>query len=139
MINNLELQSGSLIALLFRVISSIVLIFLLIPLQLKEAKVKNGLRMLRLKLLSVGFILLVTNILSIGLIFITGVDVVLLKILTAVLQFMNAVSALALALVFLSIYHQSYTEAAKKVHIEVDKQEKLDEKKNKVIDNKKRV
>jgi len=123
-------QYGAYIAILIRILSTVIIVFQLIPLQIKEANVKNGLRILRLQLLIVGITLFVTNVVSIGLIADSIMDVVPASIFNASLQILNSLAILIFSIVLYFIYHNQYSPEAKKVHTEVDKQEKISEQKN---------
>jgi dipeptide/tripeptide permease len=126
------IQYGAYVAILIRILSTIIIVFQLIPLQIKEANVKNGLRKLRLQLLIVGITLFITNVVSIGLIADSIMDIVPASIFNALLQILNSLAILIFSIVLYLIYHNQYTPEAKKVHTEVDRQEKITERKNSV-------
>lgn len=127
-------MSSNEIALIFYAISIIVIFIAgaivastVIPLQWKEAEVKNGLRTLRKQMLAKG--LLTLTIVTAALIaltiryFITDLD--LARIIISGLVICFALSLLGKALIDYKIYHQSYTPENKKLH---EKFEVLEEK-----------
>lgn len=119
-------------SIIVRIISCIILAIFLIPLQIKEAEVKNGLRVLRIQLLISGLILFFTNLFSIIFFFIT-LDIPQ-KPLHNSIQTINSLSFLALSLIAQAIYRTQYTDEAKDYHEKIDKLEKEAEvKKNKNI------
>lgn len=101
------------IAFLFCFISAIMCLLFIIPLQIKQATVRNGLAKLRIQLLEIGITIFITN--SIAAFFLfqvikrtweTGTYV---STLTQILLFAFAFSKLKVATNGLRIYHQQYT------------------------------
>lgn len=117
-------------SIIVRVISCIILALFLIPLQIKEAGVKNGLRVLRIQLLVAGIVLFMTNLFSLGFLFLAME--VPQKPLNAFLQIINALAFLILAFIAQSVYRTQYTDEAKDLHAKID----LAEKRGKVIKDK---
>lgn len=116
---------------LLRIVSSIILAFLLIPLQIKESHVKNELRVLRFQLLSVGVILLLTNLLTlIGLIIAFDVPQ---QPVNAVLQTTNASTFLILAIIMQSIYLSQYTQKSTDYHSYVEERDTKADKRAKAV------
>src|SRR5579872_4999923 len=102
------------IAVLLRMISCLLLLFFCIPLQIKEAGVKNGLRLLRIQLLSFGVILFLTNLFSLTLLWLGwGTPQ---RPINALLQVVNAIAFLLLAVIGHLMYHQQYSEESKSFH-----------------------
>ena len=90
---------GTGISIILRILSSIILLFFFIPLQIKEALVKNGLKKLRLQLLAVGVLTIVTNLLT-GYILIVITQTYTKQHFDNILaQLVNAVASLALSIV----------------------------------------
>jgi len=106
----------TLLALFLRIISSILLLIFCIPLQIKEAKVNNGLKILRYQLLAFGIILFITNCIS--MIFLTErfFDNVQDPFSASLLQIINSVAFLLIAIIGHLMYHSQYTEENKKLH-----------------------
>lgn len=129
--NNLILQHGVNIAIIIRVLSFIILLSQIIPLQVKEAGVKNGLRKLRLMLLVLGISLFIGNLIALWLLFTTN-TALNTNVLARFNQILTAIMLLIPSIALYLIYHSQYTPEAKIVHKEVDRQEK----KQKVIDDK---
>lgn len=107
------------VSITLRVLSCIILIFFCIPLQIKEAKVANGLRLLRIQLLVFGLILLFTNFVSLIFLF-DGLSIPQ-RPLNSALQIINAVCFFTLALIGYRIYRTQYTEPIKKAHRKLEK------------------
>jgi len=92
--------------------AAIIVLFFIIPLQIKQAGVKNGLSMLRKQLLAFGATLFVTNVIaayfltrtSIGL-YINGGSA---TFTTSTLLFIFAFAMFLLAVIGHQIYHQQY-------------------------------
>lgn len=93
-------------------IAAIIVLFFTIPLQVKQAGVKNGLALLRKQLLAFGVIVFITN--TIATYFLTRASISLyinggqVTAATAILLFTFAVSKLAIAVIGYQIYHQQY-------------------------------
>lgn len=109
-------------SILIRIISCILIGIFLIPLQIKEANVKNGLRILRFQLLAGGIILFLTNIFSLAFL-VLAMDTPQ-KPLNALLQIINAIAFLVLSWIAMTIYRTQYTDEAKAYHAKIDKLEK---------------
>ena len=103
-----------------RIITAILFLVFLIPLLLKEARVQNGLKVLRVELLLTGSIIFLVN--TIGLLIIVA-D--FMKLDTAVVSnfvvSFNSIGFLAYALMKIRIYRQHYSQASKKLHEEFAK------------------
>jgi hypothetical protein len=124
---NFIADNGYYIAILIRIIAALLIIFQIIPLQFKEAQVKNGLGRLRKQLLIVGFTLFLTNLLAITLIHITKDST---SDLPTLIQIINAFALLILAYILYLIYHEQYTPESKKIHKQIDKAQKKANSKN---------
>lgn len=104
-----------------------------IPLQIKEINVKNGLRSLRKQMLLIGISLTFLNILSIiFIIFRLFLDRENYMLLSGGLSIVNGIGFLFMAYILYKIYHQQYTPEQKEHH---DKVEKLEIKEQKRLDN----
>lgn len=109
-------------------VASIVIITIFnIPLQIREAKVKNGLAKLRKQLLGFGFTLIVTNVIAL---YFIGRSVVRIanyhesipvNVVTEVLLTLFSFSHLILAIIGYFIYHQQYTDEHKAVSAKLEK------------------
>lgn len=110
------------ISIFLRIVSCVLLLFFCIPLQVKEAQVKNGLRKLRFQLLAFGIILFLTNLFYLGCLWL-ALDVVQNPI-NAFLQIVNAVAFLVLSVIGHLMYRTQYTDEAKDVHEEIEARER---------------
>jgi hypothetical protein len=116
--NNLNLEFNQLsiiINVTIRLITVVIFILYLFPLFIKEAKVRNGLRLLRYELLLSGSIIFLVNI--------SGLFIILFRYLGADLQnvtnlttYFNTLGFLTYALLKLKIYTQKYSPENKKLH-----------------------
>lgn len=104
------------ISAVIRVVSSIIVVFYLLPLQLAQTKVKNGLSKLRWQLLIGGGVIFLTNLISLFFIYDIIVSNTPQKFLNSCLQVVNAVSYLMLSVIAYMIYHQQYTEENRELH-----------------------
>lgn len=105
-VNNL----GTGIALLLRVITAAIIIRYIIPLQIKEAKVVNGLAKLRRQMLISGFIFFATNLISLWFLWELAIAPKAPPIQSQILQLINAIAFLAMSWIGYQIYHQQYQE-----------------------------
>lgn len=126
--NDLIMKYGAHLAIVIRFIAFGILLLQIIPLQIKEAGVKNGLRRLRILLLIMGSSLFVANAIALWLIIVTFTPLGG-SVYTRLVQIVSATALLIPAIALYYIYHSQYTLEAKKVHREVDRQEKKTEKK----------
>lgn len=133
--NDLIINYGGYLAMEIRIITFVILLILIIPLQIKEAGVKNGLGKLRILLLLVGFSLFIANAIALWLIIFTLTSLSG-SASTRLIQIASALFLLIPSVALYFIYHSQYTLEAKKVHVEVDKQEKKAAHKQAVFDNK---
>lgn len=114
----------SFIGLILRLLALAILIIYLIPLQIAEAKVKNGLKILRIQLLLVGIALIISNLFSIFLIIdtlITGAFES--RFMSSLTQLLHGALFLALSILINSIYHSQYNEVNKERHSKIDRME----------------
>ena len=124
--NNLQLEFGQLSVIInvtIRIVTALIFIAYLLPLLIKEARVKNGLKSLRYELLFTGTIIFLVN--GSGLFIILfrhlGINV---TTITETVTYFNTLGFLGYALVKLRIYTQKYTPENKKLHEEFEKIEK---------------
>lgn len=111
--NNLITDFGAHTAIAIRGIATIIILFQVIPLQVRESGVKNELSRLRVQLLTVGFTLLAINSLAMLLIFTTKGNI---QTMSIVIQIINAIATLIFSIVLYQIYHQQYSEENKNIH-----------------------
>lgn len=108
----------SILTLFIRFISSIILIIYLVPLQIKEAKVTNSLKTLRLQLLLIGLILIINNFLAM---YVASHTLFILKentdITITIIQLARSIFYLILSVIIYLIYISQYSEENKKKHI----------------------
>jgi hypothetical protein len=119
----LIIHYGTVLSIVLRIISSVTLLFFFIPLQLKEALVKNGLRKLRLQLLAVGVLLFLENILTVYLLLNILLSSSHQQLDNILAQIFNATIAIALSFTFYNIYHFQYSDKQKVLHAKIELQE----------------
>lgn len=99
-----------------------------IPLQIKEAKVQNGLKALRLQMLASGLTAIFLNIISIV---ILGFPLIfngdLGRFITVFLVFSHALGFLSFSLIKRSMYTSHYSDESKKHHARIEVLEKIDD------------
>lgn len=110
----------------FHIVSCIVVALFVIPLQVKEARVKNGLALLRKQLLAFGFLVATLAI--------VGATVLTLRYfvpdqetrmtITVMLVLAHSLGFLGMAVIGYKMYHQQYTDESKLLHAKLDKLEK---------------
>lgn len=110
-------------SIVLRISSCIILLFFCIPLQIKEALVKNGLERLRKQLLIFGLVLFSTNLMTLYFLLVATLQKTPQKPLNASLQIINAVSFLILSIIGHMIYNQQYDEKSKELHAKIAKME----------------
>lgn len=118
-----------LISTVIRVITGIILLAFVIPLQWKQANVKNGLRSLRKALLVSGIILFI--VMETGLIIILFKPFVSMKtnrLITDSIAIFNSVGFFIIAYIKYQIYHEQYTPKNIKLHEKIEKQEEKESK-----------
>jgi len=115
---NLLIKFGADFSLIIRIIAFIILLWQVIPLQIKEAKVKNGLRKMRILLLIMDYSILLQNIQAMILICLTKGTTNEISIF---FQVVGALLTLVLAIVLYLIYHDQYTLESKEIHRRIDK------------------
>ena len=123
---NLQLELAQLpliINVALRVITAMFFARYLLPLFIKEAKVKNGLKKLRLELLISGTIIFLIN--TVGLIIIVfnyfGLST---RVVLEAVTYFNSLGFLVYAIIKFKIYTQRYTPESKKLHEKFEKMEK---------------
>jgi len=101
---------------LFDIISIIVksmtigmLVFLIVPLQIKESRVKNGMQSLRRQLLIVGMTMLITNVVAVIAISLHILHLLDETTINTVIEIVNAFSFFILAITFYIMYHIKFT------------------------------
>ncbi len=114
---------GAYTAVVIRVIIALLLIWQIIPLGIKEATVKNGLRQLRFQLLVVQIGLLAADLIALWLIFET-LEKVKETISTPIIQIISALFLLVPVVALYLVYHNQYTPESREVHRQVDIAEK---------------
>lgn len=95
-----------------------------IPLQIKEAKVSNGLKILRIQMLASGLTAIFLNIISIVVLsFPLLFNGDLSRYITVTLVLSHALGFLSFALIKRSMYSAHYSEESKELHAEIEKLE----------------
>ena len=121
---NIELSNFALIInVIIRIITAVIFLAFLIPLFIREAKVRNGLRKLRYQLLATGCIIFFVN--TSGLFIIVarnaGIDV---TTATDIISYLNTFGFFIYSVITLIIYTQQYTPENKQMHEKFEKFEK---------------
>lgn len=116
MFNNFIVTWGIEISILVRILSCVIILFFFLPLQVKEARVQNGLRKLRYQLLAEGLILFLTNVLSLYFLFDIFINNTPQKFINSGLQILNAFAFLTMSIIAFLIYKQQYTEQSREAH-----------------------
>jgi len=121
--NNLQLEFSTITVVLnvaVRCFTAIIFMAFLLPLLLKEATVKNGLKQLRIEMLLSGTIIFLVNT--------VGLFIILFRFLEADVQtfsdfvtYFNTFGFLAYAIVKLRVYTQKYSPENKKLHEEFER------------------
>lgn len=122
--NELILQYGTSFSIVVRLLSIILLLFFCIPLQIREVTVKNGLKILRIQLLSFGILLLFVNIIT--LLLLLDVTNQPAHLPNSWLQVVNALAFLGISFIANRIYNSQYTDISKEIHRQIANQNKED-------------
>ena len=105
-----------------------------IPLQIREANVKNGLRSLRVLMLASGLVMIALNIVSIFVLtsrfFIPAGD--LYRYLSVFMVLLHAIGFLAFAIIKRKMYRTQYSDKQKELHEKIEVLEDAQEKKAEV-------
>lgn len=130
------IELAFLAAIILHVLAGIVTVAFVIPLQIKQAGVKNGLRKLRLQLLTKGFLALAIIIVSIFSLTARWVldDGATLRFAIVVFVMTHAVGVFGKAIIDYLIYHQQYSQKSKDMHTRIDKLEQGDIAREKRLD-----
>lgn len=120
------LYIGFAIAIIIYITAAIITGAFVLPLQYKEARVQNGLALLRKQMLKRGILgetVIVTSILALTLRFFIE-DVNILRILITFIILIHAIGLLGKSIIDLRIYKQQYTPAQKELHRRFAKEER---------------
>ncbi len=124
---NLTVGWGSQVSLGIRIITFFLLLFSVLPLQIKEALVKNGLHKLRTQMLIGGVTIFLSNLATIGRLIIMFMFHKTSTPISEFLQLLNAVAFLILAGTYYFIYHQQFSLKQKELHHKIEVIEKGEE------------
>lgn len=116
------------IAIVLHVAAGVIITAFVIPLQVKQVGVKNGLRSLREQMLMKGFLsltVIVASILALTLRYIIP-DPEILRYVIVTLILVHAIGMLGKAIIDLKIYHGQYSQESKDLHARIDVLEKGD-------------
>lgn len=123
MLEHFIITWGTEVSFIIRLVAAIIILFFFLPLQVKEAGVKNGLKRLRYQLLAEGVIVFMVNLTSMFFLWDLYVRDVPQKFINSSLQVINALAFFFIAAIALMIYRQSYTEDQKELHEKIGKLE----------------
>lgn len=110
---------------IFRIATAIIFLKFIIPLQIKENSVKNGLRTLRKELLISGITIFLINTVGLSLIVFKQIfndDIT--NFLTDGITIFNSLGFLVIAYLKYEIYHSQYTPKNKQLHARIEQYEK---------------
>lgn len=115
---------GTEISIALRIFSTIILVLFVLPLQIKEANVKNGLHKLRLQMLFLGLTIIFVNIIASFILFDIIIRNLFISLNSKLLQMTNATAFVVLSIICSNIYHQQFTHEQKVLHEKIEKLEK---------------
>lgn len=123
---------GTEISIVIRVLGIITAVLFYLPLQIREAKVRNGLRLLRYELLAGGIVFMLINIPSLF----SLIDLVKRfdrqPFTNSMLQLVNAIGYLFIVILLAVIYRQQFSEKQKGFHNQISD---VEDGKSKVVPN----
>lgn len=122
------LSNSAIIALFLRLFSLFISLIFIIPLMVKQAQVKNGLRVFRWLLMGYGILINVSNLLTSYFLFDVISSSVVQKELNSYLQIINAIIFLLASLLGYAMYHYQFTEENVKFHAKIERKMKQEEK-----------
>ena len=117
--------------------SGIIVAGFVIPLQIEQVGVKNGLLKLRKQMLIKGFLnltLVIASIMALTTRFFIN-DQFTQRYLIVSMILLHAIGTLIKAFIDLKIYHQNYSPENKAIHVKIDKIERAQAKHRRAIDN----
>lgn len=124
------------LSILIHVLAAVITLSFVIPLQVREAKVKNGLRILRKQLLIKGVLALVIIVVAIVVLslryFIS--EPVTLRYITVTLVLVHALGILGKTWVDYQIYHQQYSPESKAMHSRIERLENEEVSREKILE-----
>lgn len=119
---------GIILSIIIRIITSIILLWLVIPLQIKQAQVKNGLKTLRKALLLSGLLLFLIDTVGLIIIVIRPIaNSATIKLVIDIASIINSIGLFSLGILWFLIYKQQFTDKNIKLHEKVEKREKKDD------------
>ena len=113
------MQLFSVLVIGINIISFLIILFFVIPLQIKEAQVKNGLAKLRIQLLLYGLAMDIISLLLMYIGYHLFYNIHHLNLVFAILFI--SVCVFGLAIIGYNIYHQQYTLKNIKLHEKIDR------------------
>lgn len=121
-----------LISILFHLFAFIICLAFVIPLQIKEAKVKNGLKMLRVQMLGSGLTIIFLSLMSMIALIIPIIfaeqplysnltrPIEMYQYISIIVVFLHATGFLILSLIKRAMYRQQYSDYQKAIHKKVN-------------------
>ncbi len=125
-------EIGLIYDVILRVITAILFLSFLLPLIIKEAAVRNGLRKLRYQLLVTGLIILFVNTSGLFVIVARYMGMDITKT-TEWISHLNSTGFFIYVLTGVAMYRQNYSADTKKLHEKIEKMEKKKALKRKVV------
>ena len=113
------------ISIILHIAAGIITAAFVIPLQLQQVGVKNGLAKLRKQMVVKGFLSLVvimSSILALTLRYVIH-DIDILRYIIVTLILIHSLGALGKSYIDYEIYHQQYTEENKEIHEKIEREE----------------
>lgn len=109
------------LSIITHVVAGIITAAFVIPLQIKQAGVRNGLRLLRKQMLAKGFLALFIAIVSVVVLTLKYLyDGDFLPVITTGLVLLHAVGILGKSIIDYEIYHHQYSEESKRLHAKIE-------------------
>lgn len=121
-----------LISILFHLFAFIICLAFVIPLQIKEAKIKNGLKMLRVQMLGSGLTIIFLSLMSMIALIIPIIfaeqplysnltrPIEMYQYISIIVVFLHATGFLILSLIKRAMYRQQYSDYQKAIHKKVN-------------------
>lgn len=108
-----------------RIVTAFLFLAFIIPLQIKEAQVKNGLLILRRELLVSGVIMFLVNTIGLTIILLRYFfGDAILKPAIEIISLFNSIGFLIIASIKYHIYNSQYTPENKRLHAKIDRLER---------------
>lgn len=112
---------GAQVALFIRILSFLLAFIFIIPLMVKQAKVKNGLRIFRWLLLHYGILINIGNLITMWFLLDVIQSHIMQKLLNSELQIVNATIFFAASFIGFLMYHYQFNDKNVEIHRQAEK------------------